>query len=227
MRENLNRRGLRPPTKKEPTMKQYFILLFILSLAIVPFGVTQQSASEQSTEDSIKKLGNASYETDVHVSVTCSDEQTKRSINSYVKRELRSLGGVKIVEKDEEWQIHIITIKRESKSGRHLGYAMGYTFTERTSRYIAEIAIRTLIKHTDAFHKDNIDDLDMWLQLPIRKYITSALQVGGTDSLRELCEDLVVDFDTEILEPEKQDFLDRMKRMIKNLKELETSDSKQ
>ena len=200
-------------------MKQCFILLFILSFAIVPFGVTQQSTpSKQSTEESIKRLENASYETEVRVSVTCSDEHTKQSINSYVKRELRSLGGVKIVEQDEQWGIHIIAIKGKSKSGRHLHYAMGYTFTERTSKYISESVIRTFIELTDIFHKDNIDDLDKWLESPIKRYISSALQVGGTDSLRELCEDLVVDFDTAILEPAKQEYLDFIKRMIKSLK---------
>ena len=197
-------------------MKQCFILLFILSFAIVPFGVTQQSTpSKQSTEDAIKRLENASYETEVRVSVACSDEHTKQSINSYVKRELRSLGGVKIVEQDERWGIHIRAIKGKSKSGRHLNYAMGYTFTERISKYISESVIRTFIEHSDIFHKDNIDDLDKWLEGPIKwlegpikRYIISGLQVGGTDSLRELCEDLVVDFDTDILEPTKQEYLD-------------------
>lgn len=199
-------------------MKQCLILLFILSFPIVSFGVTQQSSSEQSTEDSIKRLENASYETEVRVSVACSDEHTKQSINSYVKRELRSLGGVKIVEQDEKWGIRIVAIKGKSKSGRHLDYAMGYTFTERTSKYISESGIRAIIEHSDIFHKDNIDDLDKWLEGPIKRYISSGLQVGGTDSLRELCEDLVVDFDTAILEPAKQEYLDFTKRLIKSLK---------
>ena len=179
-------------------MKEYFILLFILSFAIVP------SASEQGDEDSIKKLENASYETKVRVLVSCDDEETKRSINSYVKRELRSLGGVKIVEQGEEWRISIITIRTKSKSGKFRGYAMGYTFIEITDRYMSESAIKTLIEHSDVFHKDNIGDIDMWLQVPIQKYITSGLYLDDTDSLRSMCEDLVVYFDTDILEPAKQ-----------------------
>ncbi len=58
----------------------------------------------------------------MHVSVTCDNENIKNSINSNVKRELRSLTDVIIVEREKAtWFIEIVAIENHYVSGKKSG----------------------------------------------------------------------------------------------------------
>ena len=92
-----------------------FMLSLIASLLMIPIALAPQTKPSFS----------------VRVTVSCDDLSTESGIKSYVKRELRSLGDVEVVEEEYAFTIHIVALKDHTTSGRHNGYAMSYVFTNR------------------------------------------------------------------------------------------------
>ena len=209
-------------------MRKCIVLLFILSFAVIPFGVTQQSStwSNEKIEATKKEIDAQPFKAKVRVFVSCDDEPAKQSLNSYVKRELRSLGDVEIVEQEEEWTIYIVVIKEHSKSGTHLGYVVGYTFTEMTPKYILASMIDSFLENPDLYkhYKDNKDE---WQTGPIRKYVTSGVLSYGREGLKRIGESLVVHFDSDCLEPARQSDQASKARLKKLLDSLKPDDAKQ
>jgi len=58
------------------------------------------------------------------------DEDIKQKAESYLSRELRSLGDVTIVDSGDEYKICIIVLQHESESGTLLGYSISVVFGE-------------------------------------------------------------------------------------------------
>ena len=100
--------------------KRLEMLLLVGLFVGMSVGLTGAQPGEKSSDNHFS----------VGVSVSSSDAATKTSIESYVKRELRSLGDVKI-EEDSHWKIHIVAMKVKTKtSGRHNGYSMAAAITK-------------------------------------------------------------------------------------------------
>ncbi len=130
----------------------------------------------------------------VEVSVGSSDASTEALVQSYVKRELRSLGDVEVVDFPvSDWQINISVLKEKSKSGVHQGYCMAVAYTRR---YVVPNPI------LDSMLKPSVsaERRALWFR-PVPAPVSVESVTGGTNSLKSMCESTVADFDTKRLDP--------------------------
>ncbi len=157
-------------------MKRLLTTFCLFTLCILPFndiGHTQQGITATPITEPFKFK--------VSVVVTCSNKQVKSYIESYVKRELRSLHDVDVVslQSNPPLEIHIVAIEGTYKETNRKtnGIAFAGNFLQRSS-------------------------LDWSTYLLPQLYVL----IGDTRDLEELCKDIVVSFDTKTLEPIRELF---------------------
>ncbi len=140
----------------------------------------------------------------VEVLVTCEDENTKAFIESHIKRELRSLQDVEIVAILGKYQLSIIAIEfKYEASGRKSGeIALGSQFLRR---YNPSREIMNLSGAYPAGTKESKVLLDTSIKLLTWTYDTAKhrLDVGNRTNLDGICKSIVVQFDTRMLEPDR------------------------
>ena len=150
-------------------MKQRLLILLVLLLMVgAPVTLSQKAMFR------------------VAVEITTKDESIKSLIESYIKRELRSLGDVEVVKKDPHLKIEMVCIKHKSKDGNHLGYAFATAFTRKHST-------------VDWLRTDISEDLKVFLT-PVYVLENLYLKVGGRESIKSSCQEIVADLDTEHIE---------------------------
>ena len=118
----------------------------------------------------------------VHVSVTCEDEHTKSLIQSYIKRELRSLGDVLIVGNNDQYILNIVAVEPTYEAtGRKIGgIAIGSVFFRKTlsgdysypdlrvcgdDTKDLEGICKSIVANIDTRHLEPVRELDQLLQL--------------------------------------------------------------
>ena len=119
----------------------------------------------------------------------------KSEIESYISRELRSLGDVYLVDNDEAYRIGIIAFELINTGGRKDGYAVTALIT---STFPTDLLATVLSSH--GVSKDGVKT---WRDIAdeherVERFI---LDTCGRSDLRKVCEQIVIDFDTKILEP--------------------------
>ena len=127
-----------------------------------------------------KTHAQAPHKFKVHVSVSCADENTKSLIQSYIKRELRSLGDVLIIGRDDaQYILTILVLELTYKAtGKKTGnIAMSSTFLTKARR------------SAGLFY-----------------YPCIGLNKGSTRDLDRICQEYVADLDTSELEPIRELF---------------------
>ena len=130
----------------------------------------------------------------VGAGVSSSDASTKTLAQSYIKRELRSLGDVEVVEfANSDWQIDITVLKARSMSGVHQGYCMGVIYTRRYE--VPDYILDSMLKPSVSAERRKL-----WFR-PVEELVGGTLLVGGMDNLKSMCESAVADFDTKVLDP--------------------------
>lgn len=134
----------------------------------------------------------------VHVSVTCDDPSVKATIESHIKRELRSLQDVLLVSPLAEnytyiYDISVVALKGTYRvSGRETGgIAVGYQFNRRFNC---------------SYVKNHLMSKESWNAIGELRHNMSLFTNHGviTDDTRDLpvaCKRLIVSFDTVELEP--------------------------
>ena len=145
----------------------------------------------------------------VYVDVNCEDEDTKVSIESYIKRELRSLQDVKIlVEPETEpedgkhlFYIFVLAIEHKKEMGKTGGISFSYLFLEKFS----------LSAFKDIISEDSWKMLSIFASMNLFSESRNGLQIGNTENIDKLCKSLVVIFDTEILESRRKSAADLTK----------------
>ena len=123
---------------------------------------------------------------------------------SYIKRELRSLGDVVISDQDPRYYIEVIPMAMTYESGRRAGHiAISVVVGERLTKTLAG---RILERYLKAQGGDFYDDF--LLPLVSNEYLarTHRIYSGGSEDLRSLCEMLVAAFDSETIEPARDDW---------------------
>ena len=137
----------------------------------------------------------------VEVLVECDDKNTKAFIESHIKRELRSLQDVEIATVAGEYQLHIVAVEMKSKTlGKKLGtiaLACEYRRIYNASRVIIKL-MDTYPIGTDGFHIAKEFNL-----IPLYDKTHLSVAGGMTDELDKHCKNIVVGFDTEMLEPDR------------------------
>lgn len=162
-------------------------LLSIFMLALLSITFTGE------TENTRKKFA-------VELLITCDDENTKAFIESHIKRELRSLHDVKLTNIAilGDYRLSITAIELKSSGRKKGSIAVAYLFM-RTFDF-SPIWNRLEKQLENDKEMQFLTDNLMWLyEDPIH-----FLRVGMTDNLDSICKDIVVDFDTEMLEPDRK-----------------------
>ena len=116
----------------------------------------------------------------LRVQVLVSSDNMKNTIESFMNRELRSLGDVEISYSEPQWTINVV----------HLKLAVNGMFTGHALSVVATKAIASQSTNKYA--------------APIDALVHHVLCIGGTDDLRERCQMIVAGFDSSELEPYRQ-----------------------
>lgn len=164
------------------------------------------------------------FKVKVHVSVTCNDNTTKAMIESHIRRELRSLGDVELVDKkDAEYTISLMAIPHKfEQSGKSTDTtSMTVMYIRKMSHdVIMDLGIR---RYVDILRQDpsiklptrmnpvNPNDISEVVKhyknhIPdLFTYPTVSLITNIKDNdLPNTCKEIVAMFDVEALERERQ-----------------------
>ena len=123
---------------------------------------------------------------------TESEKSLKNLMRSYIKRELRSLGDVEIVDRDldratVQYLIRIAMFEEKRTDGSKTGLvAMSYNLLKR----IPPNRFNNLWR-------------ERYTKFPAFEYPVGGVITIGRARLDEVCKSIVADFDTEYLEPER------------------------
>lgn len=183
----------------------YLIIGTILTFAVFT-GNAYAPNDTDIIDDLIKEISdpkpshNNSKRFKVYVEVDCEDDITKNSIESYIKRELRSLQDVEIVVKENaKLFLRCMAIVETTKSGQKTGYIIiAYNIL---SKYPTGILASVLTKEN---YRLLSDPKSIW-KLP-NLYFEPLLGLisGYFTNIDEICKGIVVRFDVNQLEPQRK-----------------------
>jgi len=136
--------------------------------------------------------------------VVSAEEKISGKIESYIKRELRSLADVTIVEEETDYEISVVAIEDKLESGKIVGITLSVVILDCLDPLLYVIPIAkffgwTLPGETNMTgFREKLGDFG--LDRPSYILDEHWLRTGSYRALRSICEGIVADFDTEILE---------------------------
>ena len=142
------------------------------------------------------------------------DEDIKQKTESYLSRELRSLGDVTVVEKGGDCKLNIIVIDRVclSISVTYENPSIPYIFV--LAETLSKSLLEQLTSHPESKFKqevkqeiimDNITSLVSVLENDgLLLSPKTWLYTGSLDNLRSRCEEIIVDFDSNYLKEKRK-----------------------
>jgi hypothetical protein len=136
----------------------------------------------------------APFSAKVSVSVTAQDN-IKGLIESYIGRELRSLGDIVVSDDNPRWIISILAIEQASRSGQKLGVVMSTAITESFDNGL-------ILDKVSADRKEIVSFLTTGLCHVSGHWINT----GATDELRLLCDQTVAQFDSSVIKPARTSY---------------------
>lgn len=147
-------------------------------------------------------LGNArQFSAKVQVSISA-DESIKSQVDSYIKRELRSLQDVTLVDEGADWELNIIAMEVSTKAGYKSGIVLSVIIISPFKNQIVSEMFQEKYKDFGAtLTKDLYRHPDHWLR------------AGPNDQLRSLCVELIADFDSKIIEEVRRQYREIIKIM--------------
>lgn len=119
----------------------------------------------------------------VTLDIQSKDKTTQEQAESYLARELRSLRDVRIV-KDADILIRGFVTKTETFDRIHKGYALSIVVVKRS------VCTDRIVKKGEVRQFWECDTL-----------VSAYLNTGGIAELRNMCEDYITSFDTDVLKP--------------------------
>ena len=173
--------------------KKFLTLLIVAMFSLVLIG----KAAEENL------FGNKKSEFKVWVNVSCDDKNTKAFIESHLKRELRSLQDVEMIEilemyaqrERDVYELIVVAVEPIHTTGQKTG-SIGLSWT-----FLKEFDNKPLIsQYTFAVDRVQIQEMTQWLY----HYPKNGIMISGTKDLDALCKDVVVKFDTLMLEPARK-----------------------
>ena len=165
-------------------MKRFLTLATIM---IVFFGITGHPQEREST-----------HRFQVYVHITVEDESLKSLMESYIKRELRSLQDVDVVYTRDEmpYEIAIVAMELKKASGHKSG---GVAFAVNILYPFDNRAIEPYVISKEVW--------DTFVNLPtsgLYHHPYLSVHVGDRANLKGLCQTLVAMFDADHLEPSRK-----------------------
>ena len=131
----------------------------------------------------------------VKVEVTAQPTALREQVESYLKRELRSLPDVNVVSEDQHWLLSIIVLQTEDLTG-----VRGYNFSIVVLQPSPSALLTTLLLANGKISAETSKSLLDWTTGLVR-FLDHRIYTGDQNSLRSRCEKIVADFDTSQLEP--------------------------
>ena len=153
--------------------------LFILLIAVVAFTLVITATSQEQPDPRFR----------VQVAVSA-PENIRGLIRSYITRELRSLRDVEIVDEHPRWLIQVVATEVSGKDGYKLGVSLSIAVLEKfDNSYLKSLMLETYKKDLVVSLTSNLYSLpDLWIR------------IGSRNDLRNICDGIVADFDTQHLE---------------------------
>ena len=168
--------------------KIIYLLLFLWLLPIICFAQELQPFSGR-----------------VSVSVSANDN-IKGKIESYISRELRSLGDIIVTDDNPRWILRIVALESTTKGG----YKSGIDISVVILKPFNNDLIISIISQVDEKSKEVVSLLTSNLY----SFSDHSLRVGAPEDLRSICSGIVADFDTQHIKPARdfwQKFIDYQK----------------
>jgi len=176
-------------------MKKLLLISIILIILLLP----NTSATKSPTK--IKKpVEYPKYSTTVELLITATDEKTKNEVYSYISREIRSLGDVRETN-DGDWLIHIIAHKTHIETGEWVGFALSAVILRRC-RIAEVVAILEKLERLKEKQKSCWPPTYASSGLYVARHHT--IKTGAWGDLKELCQNTIINFDAELLRPERE-----------------------
>ena len=123
--------------------------------------------------------------------VVSADGSTKSRVESFISRELRSLGDVVVTNDNPEWTFSIVVIEPKLENGRRVGIVLSTVILRRFNNTMTVYNTRDERKEFVSNITSNLYSLpDHLLNM-------------GTD-LREICSEIVADFDSDKLKDARE-----------------------
>ena len=123
----------------------------------------------------------------VQVSVSASDS-IKGKIESYLSRELRSLGDIVVTDDNPRWLLSIVALESESKGGYKTGVDLSVVILKPFNNQL-------LIDNAPEKSKEAIS----FLTSSLYSYSDHWLLMGAPEELRSICNRIIADFDSRYL----------------------------
>ena len=177
-------------------LHQVMFVLFFVCFCLSPLTVQAQK----------KEPGK--FSTTVKVKVSA-DENIKGRIESYLKRELRSLGDVTVVDEKPSWEICLVALEQHDVEG------------EVTSVVLSVVILTPLPADLLGWVlKLNAEQVDYISRIGCFHYRAHWLKTGPPKGLKDICEGIIADFDSEHLESVREQY-QKMSEIFKKTKEQE------
>jgi hypothetical protein len=133
----------------------------------------------------------------------------EKEVRSYVSRELRGLHDVTVTDSEPDYELSILAMEDEARSGNVVGVTLAYLCTEPS-----DPTFFTFIGKANQIGDKELNSLS---RLFVKDHFTLCgfqLQTGARSDLNELVRRVVANFDSDMLEPARkswQEMLDKMK----------------
>lgn len=188
-------------------------LILLLAAVLLPNSISGNEKTE------IPK-----FSTTVQLSIAAPYE-IKNLVHSYLSRELRSLGDIKLVENDPEWIIDIIACQVKDRTG-YVGGVMFSVVIEKRYRMPVELLMSTVrsafritsddwnkLKETRQYLEEAFTEIDTACNF--KDLVHHKLRTGNSRDMQSICQEIVADFDAEHLNKQRETFLRIQGKMSK------------
>ncbi len=143
------------------------------------------------------------YSTTVELNITA-DKEITNEVYSYISRELRSIGDVKLVEDNPDWVINVVAMQTKNIAGHSTGVAFSVVVVAELHSVpiLLEIVKWTFgispkeLRETQYMGLENSFTAVTAGQSAIQAHY---LRVGSTENVQRICQGIVADFDAEQL----------------------------
>lgn len=144
----------------------------------------------------VSTYGQEKYSATVKLSVGGA-ESLKSQIQSYVARELRSLGDVTIVDERPNWVLRIMTFESQSVRGQSLGYTYSYVITS---------GVQTTYLDGYAKCDANTKEALRTVLTDAEKFQAFRIGTAGQGDLQNIAKKIVAEFDVGFLELDRKEW---------------------
>ncbi len=132
------------------------------------------------------------------------EDYIRGKIDSYIKRELRSLSDVTLVDEGADWKLSILAMEPSTRGGGKGGVVISWVILKPFNN-----------QWLSTLFQDGYKELGLTLTDGLCREEDHLLKVGPSEELRSMCEEMVADFDSDYIEPERKSYREAMKSIKK------------